>query len=488
LKSELRNSANSFAWKGDVLTILIYFGIYSALIAAVHLVWGIYAPEPLNPLIETPVWASSYDLYFLFPILSVMTMIPFTGKFLRRIIFPMSVITPIYLVCYSYLQNYTLSFIPFLDHHVLNSALVLPYLLIFLIPAIPLVGTIIIAYYATNTPVGRVRFGKKYFKVLVATSIILTTVEILVRYFENNSPLTNISDVGYLIQAGGSYVLKGINPYSVPLPPWGTLTSFRNSPLAFASVAPLSFLPIILAAHLNTIIFSAVLGVGLWKLMKIIAPNYAYISTLLFFGLPMISFEIMASYVNDILGAAFIVWSLYFFIRNRKAIASMLALLGAGVLIIPAALIIPYIFYSKGRDRTLISVVFFIPLIFGILALYEFTDLSLYSIYLNFIGLFGFYYGFLLSPGFSIILGLIPALALVIWYIYSSSMILSDLDLIRVTSIFYLLLPFMFGDFYAFYYVWEFVLIIPAVFGYREARSPLHAITTKTVIIDNSNT
>ncbi|MGC8483966.1 MAG: hypothetical protein ACP5OE_10030, partial [Thermodesulfobium sp.] len=90
-----------------------------------------------------------------------------------------------------------------------------------------------------------------------------------------------------------------------------------------------------------------------------------------------------------------------------------------------------------------------------------------------FLGLFGFYYGFILSPTISIILGLIPALALTIWFIYSSSMISGPFELIRNTAVFYLLLPFMFGDFFAFYFVWQYVLIIPAVLASNKASHPL---------------
>ena len=473
-------------WRGDGFVFLVFIVIYVLLVFIVHYIWGPYSPEPFSPLNETPVWASSYDLYFLFPVLSILAMIPFTGKFLRRIVFPTATIIPIYLVCYSYLQNYTLSYLPFLDRHVINSSMILPYFLVFMIPTIPLIGTLVVAYYASNTSLGRIRFGRGYFLFALTVSVAMTALEMTLRFVENSSPLTNISDVGYLIQAGGSFVLKGINPYSVPLPPWGTLTSLRNAPLAFAFVAPLSFLPVILAVHLNTILFSLFLAFGLFKLTKFIAPEYAMISTVTFFVVPMTGFEIMASYVNDILGAAFVVWSLYLFVSNRRLFATLFALIGTGVLIVPAALIIPYIFYSHGKSRIQIFLVFFVPLILAVLALYKFDGFSLYSAYLNFLGLFGFYYGFILPPTISLILGLIPALALTIWFIYSSSMISGPFELIKNTAVFYLLLPFMFGDFFAFYFVWQYVLIIPAVLTSNKASHPLFYQVAVTAKLENT--
>ena len=88
-------------WRGDGFVFLVFIVIYVLLVFIVHYIWGPYSPEPFSPLNETPVWASSYDLYFLFPVLSILAMIPFTGKFLRRIVFPTATIIPIYLVCYS---------------------------------------------------------------------------------------------------------------------------------------------------------------------------------------------------------------------------------------------------------------------------------------------------------------------------------------------------------------------------------------------------
>ena len=451
----------------DLFYIILYFILYGLVILTLFVVLGKEIPLPFKPIDTTPNWASWFDIYITFPVMSLVSLLAFKGSTLRRITFPMALFFPVFLIGYSYLDVYTFTYIPLLYSGYFNTGMILPVALLFLVPAAPLAGSLFLLVSLNHGGKLERRYsGNSFYMVLVVLSFTLAAIEVLMRFLQSTSMYVNLSDVGYTMQAGGTMLLHGQNPYVDPLPPWNAPISLAAGPLTFVFTAPMSFFPVIMAAHLSTLVFAFLLGWGLYKLVELIYPENGLVATAFYFSLPIMTYEVMAVPIIHFMTAACIVWSLYFYISGKKITATLVALIGTGVMLIPAALMVPYLFHTKGRKRLQMFSVFIGPL-----ALTAYLARGIFNVwsisgYLSLSGLIGFYYGFLLSPGLANILRWIPAAVLLCWFLYSSYRSGSEYQVLRISAGFFLLLPFMFGNFGAFYYIWEYVLVIPAFLTY----------------------
>ena len=454
----------------DVFYIILYYAIYALAVASLFVTLGGDAPLPFQPIDTTPNWASWFDIYITFPVMSGFCLYAFRGTAMRRLAFPMALFFPIYLIGYSYLNVFSYSYIPLLYAGVFSSSLIVPVILLFLVPALPLAGSLITMDSLRHGCRPETRFsGRMYFIIMLAAAFTLSAVEIILRYMQSSSMYVNLSDVGYTMQAGGTMLLHGGNPYVSPLPPWNAPISLAAGPLTFVFTAPMGVFPVVLAAHLSTLIFTILLALGLYYLVGAVLPDYRLVATAFFFSLPIMVYEFMAVPIIHFMVAACIVWSLYFFVSGRKTVASFIALIGTGVMLIPAALMVPYIWQTRGRERLYVSLIFFVPLAVALYFGRSLFNLLNIDGYLSLSGLIGFYYGFVISQGLADALRWIPVSVFLVWFFYASARSHNGFQVLRTSAIFYLMLPFMFGDFGAFYYIWEYVLVLPAFLSYAGA-------------------
>ncbi len=443
------------------------------------------APAPFEtPLIAPPDWASWFDAYLAFPILTILCLIPFRASLGGKIVLLCTVaIIPLYLVIASYFFYYAQTPLG-LWTLVIPITLVVPTVILVAILSTPLIGSLLLARNM-NRIGSEIALSldwiaaKLYFLIIASVSVGLAFLQAYLRSIVPNIALTSwVSDVGISVDAGARDLLNGINPYTHSIPPWGG-TGATYGPVTYMLAVPFTFLPPGWATHVGALFYAVLTSIGIWKCTQLISARVAPFAAAFFLALPTTSWAVEVGMISHLGLAALIVWSLFTFMSGRYLWSGLITGLGLLTLGIPGLLIIPYLASANRRGnkiRTLAG--FLVPVMLtlgGLLAVFppRFLASEAQTAYNNFGG------GWLtpdliFSSTFIKVISIVTTGWLVFWLVYSSRKSQNDdTRLLTVVATFLLLIPFTAANYFAFFYVWGSAVALIAIFSHIKLRENL---------------
>ncbi len=456
------------------LPLIITAVLYAIVAGASYVIALNKAPMPFSQLNSVIDWASWYDVLIAFPILSVLCAIPFIGIRSSRIIVPVILISPLFLILDSFLLVYNLPSLGLLLFIIPVIDLV-PVTFVALVYLTPLVLVVLAAYDIPRSSLKVRSLPRVYYVAAASISLILVAVDFFMRYdaLSNSSSLISVvSDVGWAAQAGAKGLIHGINPYAASLPPWGGSAPLTYGPMEFVLLAPFAMLSIDVGAHVASIFYSLLAALGVFMTVRVFNPKVAPVAAMIFFVLPVTFYDISAAFTQHIIAASLISWTAFFYVTSRYRLSGLFLGLSGLTIGIPFALIIPFIFpldkagkikIMEGYIPIIATLLFAIFLLFGTYALTSFNAFT------DTINLYGI--GQYLTPLAESILKWIPVAAIMVWFLYASYRGKSRFDALETAAIFLLILPFAVGYFFAFFFIWEGILLIIYVFIKMEVRS-----------------
>lgn len=443
------------------------------------------APTIQSTLNATPDWASGFDIYLTFPILTVLCLLPFRTLSRWSTVLLVSLVTgiPIALIVESYYLFYG------------GAGGVLGVPLTYLVPtavlvsvlAIPTAISILLSASLSSSKKLEIRSWfslddrklKYYIFAVACVSILLAFLQTYLRVASGATLSGWVSDVGIAVEAGARDLIHGIDPYTHGLPPWGG-PGGAYGPITYLSMVPFAFLPQGWGAHAGALFYAVLTSLGIWKFMQLMRPKIATFSALLFLALPTTSWIVEAGFVSHVMLASLIVWSLYFFFRGSYFLAGLVSALGLFALVIPGILIVPYLLARRDSAAKLkVALGFFDTVLLvtaGLVAVFPVSFLSheIQGLLTSQLGGSGtFTLDAIFSSTFIRILSLIFTTSLVFWFILKSfKSRFSNSELISIIAVFLILIPFATGNYFAFFYVWASAAAILAIFGTSSLLAP----------------
>jgi methyltransferase family protein len=309
--------------------------------------------------------------------------------------------------------------------------------------------------------------------IAAACAIALAAAEIVLRFSASKGiEISWVSDIGITLESGARELLSGMNPYTVLLPPWYGPANILYGPVAFAVAAPFSLLPAGAAAHASSGAFALVASFGVWKVMRKLSPQFAELAALLFIALPTTAFTLETGTSLHLLTVAVAIWTFYFYLRGWYASVGLLALIGLLTSVVPGALLVGYLAFSRTRTKGLLfgfclplalvvgGALLFFPITFA-----EGLVVGVWN------GLGGWFKGFsinaMLEPGLNKPLVLFALLILFGWFVRESYRASTPARLAIVFGVFLLFLPIALGFFAVYFYVWSSAFIVVGLFSPR---------------------
>jgi hypothetical protein len=439
-----------------------------------------YAPTIQSTLNATPDWASGFDIYITFPLLTILCLLPFRtlSKWSSVLLVSLVAGIPIALILESYYLFYGLS--P--GGWVLGTPLtfLVPTVVLVAVLAVPTASSILLCASLPSSKKLEMRSSfslgdrkvKYYFLGVACASVILALLQTYVRVASGASLNGWVTDVGITVEAGARDLVQGINPYTHGLPPWGG-PGGAYGPITYLGMVPFVFFPQGWAAHAGALFYALITSVGIWKCMQLFYPKIAALSALLFLALPTTSWIIEGGIVSHVMLAALIVWSLYFFFRGSYFSAGLVSAIGLLTLVIPGILIIPYLVTRKNKGAKLRTALgYFVPIVLGVVGFlvvfppsFLFGEVQGTLIY-QLGGQGGFTLDALFSSTFIRALSLILTGWLVFWFIFKTfKSRYANSELLSSIATFMILIPFATGDYFAFFYIWASAVAVLAIFG-----------------------
>lgn len=454
--------------------------LYAIVAAVSYALIGNRAPRTFSPLNAPIDWASWFDVLIAFPILSVLCAIPFVGTKSSYVVVPVILLSPLFLILDSFLIVYNLSSLG-LILLVIPIVNVAPFALLAIVYAVPLALVLIAAHAVPRIRVQVRKLPKLYLIAAASVSLILFAVNLVLRYnvLGNSSSLISVvSDVGWAAQAGAKGLLHGINPYTASLPPWGGTAPLSYGPMEFVLLLPFAPLSIDVGAHVASVFYALLTALGIYMAVRALKPSVASFAALLFIALPVTFYEVSAAFTQHLIAASLIAWAVFFYVTSRYRLSGLFIGLSGLTVGIPFALIIPFIFPLKKLER-LRLLEGYVPVVavlmagmFAIFGSGALTSLDAFTGVVSFYGL-----GMYLTPMADGILKWIPVAALSVWYLYASFRSRSRVDALRTGAIFMLLLPFAAGYFFAFFFVWQGLLLLIYIIIRMEVKTSWNSVS-----------
>ncbi len=454
--------------------------LYAIVAVASYSIIGDRAPKLFSPLNSAIDWASWFDVLIAFPVLSLLCAIPFIGSRSSYVVVPLILLSPLFLILNSFLIVYNLSplgLILFIMP-VTNFA---PFALMAAVYAVPLALVLIAAYEVPRVSVEARKLPKLYFVAAAVVSFVLVAVNLLMRYdvLGNASSLISVvSDVGWAAQAGAKDLLLGINPYLAPLPPWGGTAPLSYGPMEFLLLTPFAPLSVDVGAHVASVFYAALTALGVFMVVRALRPSYAAFAALTFLALPVTFYDVSAAFSPHLIAASLIVWAVFFYVTSRYRTSGLFLGLSGLTVGIPFALILPFFFpLKKGERLRLLEgyaplVAILLAGMFVIFGSGALTSLNAFTGVVSFYGL-----GMYLTPLADGILKWIPMAALGVWYVHASLKGRNRVDALGTGALFMLMLPFAAGYFFAFFFVWQGLLLLIYVFIKMEVKVPWTSVS-----------
>jgi len=463
--------------------------VFVALAYAMVLLFLRYAPfAPLpfeTPLVAPPDWASWFDAYLTFPILTILCLLPFRGSRRASVTLVCTVaIIPLYLIFASYYFYYAQTPLG-LWMLVTPLTLVVPTVILVMILSAPLINSLLLGRNLTrdsgNTvPLSLDYFATRvYFFVVASLSVVLALLQAYLRSIVPGIALTSwVSDVGISVDAGARDLVSGINPYTHSIPPWGG-TGGTYGPVTYLLAVPFTFLPPGWATHVSALFYAVLTSLGIWKCMQLFSARTAAFCAAFFLALPTTSWAIEVGMTSHLGLAALIVWSLFMFLNARYLWSGLICGVGLLTLGIPGLLIIPYlIIANRGADKLRALAGFLVPVILtlgGILIVFppSFLLSEAQTAYGNF-GVGWLTTDLIFSPTFIKVISIITTGWLVFWLIHASFRARNDNPrFFAVVATFLLLIPFTAANYFAFFYVWGSAVALLAILSHVKFREAL---------------
>ena len=436
-----------------------------------------FAPIPFEtPLTAPPDWASWFDAYLTFPILIILCLLPFRTSRRGSIILLSTVaVIPLYLVIASYYFYYAQTPLG-LWTLVIPLTLLVPTAILVVILSAPLINSLILARGLARDDGDGVglrlsRFTTRpYFYAVATISVSFAFIQAYLRSIVPGIALTGwVSDVGISVDAGARYLVRGINPYTHSIPPWGG-TGATYGPVTYLLAVPFTFLPSGWAPHVSALFYATLTSIGIWKCMQVISARYATFCAAFFLTLPTTSWAIEVGMTSHLGLAALMIWSLFFFLRGKFFVSGLVCGVGLLTLAIPGFLVIPYLTTATNQRNKLRTIAgFLLPLVFalgGLLTLFpsQFLLSEAETAYANF-GVGWLTPDLMLSPTFAKAISILVTGWLVFWLIYASYRARGDIRrFLVVVATFLLILPFAAANYFAFFYVWGSAVALMAIF------------------------
>jgi hypothetical protein len=321
------------------------------------------APGISFPISSVPDWASWFDIDVVFPALIVAAFLLFrpTGVWSAVLFASIVSMIPTYFVAASYV---------FLYNPITYSGPGAVLLLLILaaptaIALLPITVATLSEQPIKVRPAAERLFRGGKFWIAIAIPVTLVSAQLALRLLDGipSNPFAWTSDIGWTLQYGGSLLLHGVDPYVHALPPYGGGAPLVYGPISFALVAPFGVFEVGVAAHLSAVFFIVVAGFGVWKTLNILNPRLSLPGTVLFILLPSTDIVIQSGTTLHILAAAVVVWSIYFYIDGRNTTAGLMCAVGTLIVIVPGALILPFLASAKTNKIRLTLLVGFAPLL-----------------------------------------------------------------------------------------------------------------------------
>lgn len=472
-RNESRWALVSRNWVGPYLPVIVTAVLYSVVAAVSYSIVGDKAPVPFSPLNSIIDWASWFEVLIVFPVLSILCAIPFVGTRSSFVVVPVILMSPLFLILNSFFLVYNL---PSLGIFLFVIPLIelAPAGLIATVFIVPLALVLFAAYQAPRAPVQARAMPKLYFISAAAVSLVLVAADFIMRYNTvggSSSLITVVSDVGWAAQAGAQELIHGINPYSAPLPPWGGSAPISYGPMDFVMLAPFALLSISTGAHVASVFYALLTALGIFMAVRAFRPSVAPVAALTFIALPVTFYVVSAAFTPHIIVASLLAWTVFLYVKSRYRLSGLLLGLSGLTIGIPFALIVPFIFPLKKSER-LRMLEGYVPvvaiLVAGIYLIFGDGALASLDAFTSIVSFYGM--GMYLTPLADSILKWIPVAAISIWFLYSSLKGRSKEDALKTGAIFMLLLPFAVGYFYAFFFVWQGLLLVIYLFVRMEVK------------------
>ena len=310
----------------------------------------------LDPLpgssVSTPLdWASWFDIYVTYPVLAILCLLPFRRNSGTISLVALVSLVPLSEILFSYYVFYRPSAQGLGVLNVPWTQLVPPdaFVPLLIVPVLAALGLSAGLFHdrVSMDP----SFDRAYYLLIAAYSVLLSCTQIVVRWLSHASMMGVVSDVGITTNAGGRYLLEGVNPYGQLLPPWGGPPGLEYGPVTFASAAPFSAIPMPLGAELATFFFVFLMVIGIWKCIQVVNPQFATTGALLFLALPTTSWVLEGAMEIHAIGGAIIVWTVYAFLSKRNLTAGILCSLGLLAMIVPILLLPPMACSTRVRKE-----------------------------------------------------------------------------------------------------------------------------------------
>lgn len=468
-KTEVRQEYDYRDWIRRYYPLLATAVLYALVATLSYAIVGNKAPRPFSPLNTIVDWASWFDVLIAFPILSILCAIPFVGKRSSYVVVPVILLSPLFLILNSFFLTYNLPALGLL-FFITPIIDIVPAALIAFTYAVPVVLALLVLYGISREPVKVWHMPKFYFVAVASVSVALVAADFFMRYAVfSSSMITVVSDVGWAAQSGAMALIHGISPYSASLPPWGGPAPLSYGPMEFVLIAPFAPLPIDVGAHVASLFYAFLTALGIYMTIREIRPSVAPMAALTFIALPITFYAVSAAFTPHLIIAALIAWTTYFYVTQKYRLAGLLMGLSGLTIGIPFALIIPFIF-PLNRSQKFRMLQGYLPIVailpLGMLFIFGGGFLNSTSVFTGVVSLYGL--GLFLTPFADGIMKWIPVAAIAVWFLYASSKGRTREDAIRTGAIFMLLLPFAVGFFFAFFFVWQGLLLLIYIFSRME--------------------
>lgn len=430
--------------------------------------------SPFSPIIEIPVrgspdWASWFDIYVAFPVLSlfVALMIRGTSRLEELIIGGFAILPAVY---HSFVSYYwsdaasTYSIWTWIGQFIAGIGIS--------------VALVVMVYFAARLPWkggigGAVRRKTHYSG--VAASLLLVAIGLVIRPITSAGvPNESVSDIGIAVAWSGRDLAAGINPMTTGLPPWGVPLVPPYGPLIPVVAMPFSFLPIDAAAHLESFAFCALSAWMLWKTLERLDSDYAPILTSLFLTSPLTMWAIESAITTHLMITFLILAFLHLHLAKRYVLSGLALSAATLTLFFPALLLIPVLVLG-GKERIRLTMSFSLPTAIALMASLVWIPHGSNNLGLSTIprsGLNFLVYDSILGPfgGIILVLGLLLCLVLLFKRMSSPPLPMQSKFLLSA-AIILLMIPVLIGFNFAGFYIWSIPVALLAIASLPQLRS-----------------
>lgn len=313
-------------------------------------------PSLLLPIPTPPGWASWFDLYAIFPVLSAGILLTF-----RRLDWPAALIIG-GLVTLPMVYHSLNSYYWFYDSSGYTGSTSLG----LLIGGVGVSVALTIAlFFAPRVGWGSSQTWSRVERPLAICALVsvgFAVVEgFLLRPISSaSSPLQWAGDIGITVAWGGFDIAHHVNPFTTGLLPWGGVAAPPYGPISFLLAAPFSVFSIGMAAHLSSLMFAILDATMISLIVRSFWRERGRAFGLLYLALPATSWAIAGTVTSHFMVTLFILIALFLAIQNRPFFAGTSLSIATLTLYFPALLLIPFLlFLKRGKVRFALG---FIPL------------------------------------------------------------------------------------------------------------------------------